>query len=246
MYLGDGEDLLQEVVPRKSADIVIIDNPFKLSKLKKMFMYSAAASAIKDDGVMVVFEDQRGWDETFPAIDPYYHVLARFHLYKNRAMRKLGEARSNYNIMNWLTPNVNELVGSQTEWHISYLRDKPMTAESRLKEIWVYNSSDALGRSAGCTTPHRGTKGIGLAGFLLSHIASVIGRNDIVVADPYGGSGTFAIASHLLGFSCYSSEIELDVFENAKTKFTYTLDKAKSDKYWFKTAIDQFKKRTVG
>lgn len=248
MYHGDGYTMLTDIVPHQSVDIAIVDNPFKREPIDKMWMYHAVGHALKDDGIMVVFDDQRGWDECNAAFEPYWHTMARFSLFKNRPQKKLGEAKSNVNIMNWLTPGMNEVVGSSQEWRIGYLYGEPMTAKSRINNIWSYNSSDKLGKAAGCKKLHRGVKGIGMAGFILKHLAASIERpeGDIVVADPYGGSGTFAIASQLLGMKCYSAEIDKVTFDNAKTKFLYAVDKAKTDRYWFKTSLKGFQDRVVG
>lgn len=246
MYHGDGYTMLTDIVPRKSVDIMIVDNPFKLDPVKKMWMYHGAGSALKEDGIVVVFDEQRGWDECQQALDPYWHVLHRVFLSKTRPQKKLQEAKSTINIMNWMTPAFNELVGSTQEYRIGYLYGKAMTSKSRINSIWNYNSSDKLGAAAGCENPHNAAKSIGMAGFILTHLAAAIDRSDIVIADPYGGSGTFAVASQLLGFKCYSSEIDKGVFENAKVKFSYAMEKQKTDKYWFKRSIGQFRDRVVG
>lgn len=245
MYLGDGYNMLTNIVPRKSVDIAIIDNPFKLELEKKLWMYSAVGNVIKDDGILVVFDDERGWEETLPSINTYFHVICRTILWKGRPMRKIGEAKSNINYMQWVVPSINPLVNTGKEWHIQYLQDKPLINDNRISSAWYYNSSDKLGAAAKVKTLHRGSKGIGMAGFILSHLASFLKR-DIVVVDPYGGSGTFAIASNLLGMTCYSSEIDADIFADAKTKFVYAMDKAKSDKHWFKQSVVEFQRNTVG
>lgn len=246
MYYGDGFNMLSTVVPHKSADIAIVDNPFKVSAESKYWMYSAVASVLKDDGVMIVFDDEQGWDETVHNISDYFHVVCRTVLWKGRPMRKLGEAKSNKTLMNWLLPSVNPLVNSGKEYVIQYLADKPIMKDNRISDVWYYNSSDKLGLVAKVKKPHRGSKGIGMAGFLLSHMASILKRDNITVVDPYGGSGTFAIASQLLGMRCYSAEIDLPTYEDAKTKFIYSMDKAKSHKYWFKASISKFQNHVVG
>ncbi len=243
MYLGDGNKLLTKVIPRKSVDIAIVDNHFESSQFHKLEMYAAIAGALKSDGIMVAFDSQRGWEDTVDHITDFYHILSRYRIIKKRPMRATGETRTNWNVMNWLTPDDNE---SGSEWKIGFIQGLPMTKENRLKEDWVYNSSDQLGRIAGCASPHHAAKGIGFAGFLLTHLSAVIGRSDIVVADPYGGSGTFAIASKLLGMKCYSSEIDKKAYDNAKTKFFYAMGKAKKERTWFKSSIKTFRNRIVG
>lgn len=246
MYYGDGFNMLSTVVPHKSADIAIVDNPFKLELAKKQWMYAAVASVLKDDGIMIIFDDERGWEQTVPALNGYFHVVGRTILWKGRPMRKTGEAKSNKTLMNWLLPSINPLIDSGKEWQMQYLANKPLTKDNRISEIWYYNSSDKLGLAAKVSKPHRGAKGIGMAGFLLSHMAGILKRDNITVVDPYAGSGTFAIASQLLGMQCYSSEIDQQTFEDAKIKFMYSLDKAKEDKYWFKSAITEFQNKIVG
>lgn len=246
MFLGDGVSLLNNIVARKSADIAIVDNPFRLNVMQKLWMYSAVAGALKDDGIMVVFDDQKGWEETLSVVDAYYHTIARFHLQKFRPMRKMAEVRSNFNIMNWLTPNMSSVVGSQKEWCIGYLAKQVISAKSRIHEQWTYNSADSVGRAAKCSKPHRGAKGIGMAGFILSHLSSYLDRSDIVVVDPYGGSGTFAIASQILGLTCYSSEIDGETFQDAKTKFLYAMEKEDNNRGWFKNRVKVFQSRSVG
>lgn len=246
MFHGDGEHMLREIVPHKSADIIVVDNPFRLSATKKLWMYSAVGASLKDDGVVVVFDDERGWEETLIGVKDYYQVLKDFYLIKNRTMRKPNGQRTNTNIMKWMTPSIFNHTGFKSEYQIGYVQGEPISKKSKIGEQWLYNSSDKLGLAAGCKRPHSGSKGIGMAGFILTHLAACLDRSDIVVADPYGGSGTFAIASQLLGFKCYSSEIEEKVYMDAKTKFSYAMKKAQTDKYWFREAIKQFRDRIVG
>lgn len=248
LILGDGYEMLTKTVPFKSADIAIIDNPFVCPPDKKLLMYQGAAHALKDDGLLVAFDDEQGWEQTIPGIDPYWHIIGRFWLRKNRPMKKPGGGlKTNYNRMFWMTKGNIQSIATK-DWTLGFIQGRPMTRANRIKEDWDYNSSDKLGQAAGCKTPNRGSKAIGLAGFVLTHMAACLNRkeSDIVVVDPYGGSGTFAIASKLLGFKCFTSEIDAQMYDSAKTKYAYAIKRAGQEKKWFSDKIKQFRDRITG
>lgn len=243
MFLGDGNTLLRDVVGHKKADIVIVDTPFTSDILQKFFMLSSVAHSVKDDGVIVLFENETGWDETIGNIQDYYHVFDKYYLVKNRFMKTIGRVRTDRNIMAWMTP---KMVDHRSNWFkFGYTLAKNNEPGKFLEKDWSYNSSDKLGQAAGCTTLHRGTKSLGIAGFILQHITSHLRRDDILVVDPYGGSGTFAIASQLLGLKCISSEIDAVTYTNAEKKFKYSLNNSKDNPYWFRQAIKTVETRVT-
>ena len=223
-------------LPSKSVDLILTDPPYVISKSSGMDEYKRHLDAggkhsFHPDGSenrLAFHTDYGEWDSKFTldhlqlAVDEMYRVLRPggsciiwFDVWKLETLRKILDKFSKHRIIEWMKTNPVPINQSATylsncrEAGISCVKGGKATFNSKydkgIYEYPIYQSKDRF---------HPTQKSLDLFEELIRKHSN---EGDVVV-DPYGGSGTTAVAAKLNKRDFYTCERDETYFVKAKKR----------------------------